>query len=621
MKNLIALVLIGLTLSGYQSVRAQVKKPQGVIVASPDGMIKLNIENKGGLLLYSVSYRSKQVIEPSGLGLIVNDKEIGSNATIGTTTNTSANSTYSFRGVHSVAVNHYNGASTSLNSNGQKLTLETRVFNNGVAFRYVVNVSGTSVISKDLTSFIIPAGSAIWSQNNIKAYEGKYTKKNAEDFKKGELLGPPATIELPGNLGYAAITEGGLVDFAGMSLIADSNRVFKANLTGNTNKTGVISTPWRIVEIGADLNTLVNCDIIANVSPPMDPKLFPNGYNTDWVKPGRSVWSWLAVKRSITLDNMKAFTDLAAQLGFEYNLVDEGWGKWKDSTRDNMAMMKELVDYSTPKGVKIWVWKAYPDRAGIPGIKDSTKMVAFFEQCKKIGVAGLKIDFFDSEGQEVIDFYQAALKEAARLHLMLDFHGADKPAGQSRTWPNEMSREGVRGMENQPPWAPANTVIPFTRYLAGPGDFTPMHFGNRLGEISWAQHVASMVIYTSPFLCLGADPQSILDNSCRDMIKSIPPTWDETIVLPQSKIGELALFARRKGDTWFIAAMSASPQPKTINIDLSFLKIGKYQLSSVKDDAQKQAGAVLETSTIVGKSLTINLNATGGFVGRLKKVD
>src|SRR5476651_2530419 len=151
MKNLIALVLIGLTLSGYQSVRAQVKKPQGVIVASPDGMIKLNIENKGGLLLYSVSYKSKQVIEPSGLGLVVNDKEIGKQATIGVVTRTAVNTSYPSRGVHSVAVDHYNKASIPLNSNGQKLALEAKVFNNGVAFRYVVNTTGASVISKDLT--------------------------------------------------------------------------------------------------------------------------------------------------------------------------------------------------------------------------------------------------------------------------------------------------------------------------------------------------------------------------------------------------------------------------------------------------------------------------------------
>jgi len=138
-----------------------------------------------------------------------------------------------------------------------------------------------------------------------------------------------------------------------------------------------------------------------------------------------------------------------------------------------------------------------------------------------------------------------------------------------------------------------------------------------------------MVIYTSPFLCVGADPQSILDNPCRDIIKSIPPTWDETIVLPQSKIGELALYARRKGNAWYIAGMTASSQPTSLIVDLWFLKAGKYQLTSIKDNPQKQADAVLETSSITayGRSpdhktkMTINLNAVGGYVGVLKPIN
>jgi len=596
-----------------------------VAIGSPSGMVRFKLNAQDGVLTYSVNFRGKPLIEPSSLGLIVNDKEVASHGTIGKTTQSRVNKTYASRSVHSLAHINYNSASVVVSPDA---TLEFRAYDNGVAFRYIIKNTGPAVIQKELTSFTIPAGCVIWSQADIKAYEGKYNKKNAEDFKKGQLLGPPATIEIPGKNGYAAITEGGLTDFAGMSLIADSNRVFRANLTGVTNKAGVITSPWRIIELGRDLNALVNCDIVADVSPEPDPKLFPKGYNTDWVKPGRGVWSWLAVKRSITLENMKHFTDLAAELGFEYNLVDEGWGKWKDSTRDNMAMMKELVDYSTPKGVEIWVWKAYPDRAGIPGLKDSTARKAFFEACKKIGVAGLKIDFFDAEGQDVIDFYQAALRDAARLHLMLDFHGADKPTGQSRTWPNEMTREGIHGLEQQPPWAPGNTTLPFTRFLAGPADFTPLHFGNRLGEVSWAQQIASMVIFTSPFLCVGADPQSILDNPCRDIIKSIPSTWDETIVLRPSKIGELALYARRKGNTWFIAGMTAASQPTSVTVDLWFLKAGKYQLSSVKDNAQKQADAVLETTSLTayGRStdhkttMTIDLNAAGGYVGMLKPV-
>lgn len=589
-------------------------------ISSPDSRIKLLVEVKNGSVSYSVDFRRMKVIEPSALGILINGKLFGTAKGLGKVTYYKLNETYPSRGIHSTAVNKCNGAKIFING-AAPFILEVRIFNDGVAFRYLIGNKDSAIIEKDNTEFVLPGTSIIWSQNNIKYYEGRYGKKIIDTGKAGDLMGPPVTIELPGNAGYAAITEGGLTDFAGMSLIVNGQRILQANLSGITRKKGNIETPWRIIEIGKDLNTLVNCDIIANVSPAYDAKLFPQGYNTGWIKPGRSVWSWLARTRAVTLENMKHFSDLAAQLGFEYNLVDEGWSNWKDSInhKDNWDMMKELVDYSASKGVKIWVWKAYPDRKGIPGIKDPEQRKIFFKKCKDLGIAGLKVDFFDSESQAVIDFYQTALKEAAEYHLMMDFHGANKPTGESRTWPNEMTREAIRGLENRPPWAKSNTILPFTRYLAGPADYTPVHFGDRMGEVSWAHHVASMIVFTSPFLCLGADPQSILDNPCKEMIQSIPTVWDETIVLPQSKIGELAIYARRKGTTWFLAAMNGTNETKSVSANLSFLK-GSYKLSQVKDDKDKQDNAMVENSTIQGNSkLTIVLNANGGYAARFTK--
>ena len=603
-----------------QNLFAQNKNPtSGIFISSPDGAIKFHLESKSGTLTYSIDFNKIPIIESSALGLMVKGNSFGDGTTIEKVERYNINETYPFRGVHCIATNKCNGAKMNINAK-QNFIVEVRVFNDGVAFRYIIDNKDSSTIGKDNSEFVIPAGCITWSQNNIKYYEGKYGRKSIEEYKEGDLVGPPITIQFAGNTRYAAITEGGLTDFGGMSLKYKSNRTFIANLTGITKKSGIIETPWRIIEIGKDLNTLVNCDIIANVSPPYDPKLFSKGYNSDWVKPGKSVWSWLAEKRDITLPNMKHFTDLAAELGFEYNLVDEGWSNWKDSInhKDAWDMMKELVDYSAKKGIKIWVWKAYPDRKGIPGIKDVESRKKFFQKCKDLGIAGMKVDFFDSEAQEIVDFYQTALHDGAEYHLMMDFHGANKPAGQSRTYPNEMSREAVRGLENQPPWAEANTILPFTRYLAGHGDFTPMHFGKRLGEVTWAHHLATMVVFTSPFMCVGADPQSILDNPCKQMIQSIPSTWDETIVLPNNKIGELVLFARRKGTTWFLAAMNGTTIPTTLYVPLSFLKNGAYKFSSVKDDKEKQANAIVENSKVSSSTiLTIELNATGGYVGRI----
>jgi alpha-glucosidase len=591
-----------------------------VMIKSPDGHVQLWIGTGNGVLRYSVMFNNSTVIKPSSMGLVIDGKKSGTDVVLGKTQPYTVNETYATMGVHSMAVNHCNGMKIMVNSLGRSmpLTLEVRVYNDGVAFRYLVMNPGNAVVDQDSSQFNIQEGAMVWSQPNIKAYEGRYAKKNIADFKAGELAGPPLTIELPGNTGYAAITEGGLTDFAGMSLIADGNNGFRANLTGSTKKSGAIESPWRIIEVGKDLNTLVNCDIITNVSPVYDQVLFPQGVNTDWIKPGRSVWSWLAKNRSITLDNMKHFTDLAAELGFEYNLVDEGWGNWRDSTRDQWDMMKELVDYSAKKGVRIWVWKAYPDRKGIQGINTAERRQAFFKRCAAIGIAGLKIDFFDSEAQEIVDFYQSALKDAAGYHLMMDFHGANKPTGETRTWPNELTREAIRGMENQPPWAPGNTTLPFTRYLAGPADFTPVHFGNRLGEVSWAHQVATMVVFTSPLLCLGADPQSILDNPSKQMIQNIPPIWDETVVLPQSKIGELVIYARRKGKTWYLAALNGMDESKTVAVDLYFLKKGRYTCAIIKDDPKTQANVVLENTKLTsGQTIDLIMNATGGFLAKI----
>jgi alpha-glucosidase len=613
-------ILVLAFLTGLVSVTAQNTKPS--IINSPDGKISFLLSVKEQKLFYAVAYRNKIVIEESQLGLQVNSIAIAENVVgIDKLLKQKVNEEYAYRGVHNSAVNKYTAAKFYVNAT-KSFQLELRIFNDGVAFRYIVNNWDTAIVEKENTQFVIPPGTIIWSQPNVKYYEGKYSQQLIDTIRQGFLIGPPVTMLLPNNAGYVAITEGGLINFAGMSLIANGQRVLQANLYSKTKLVGTIETAWRIIEIGKDLNTLVNCDIIANVSPDYDKKLFPQGYNTDWVKPGRSVWSWLAKTRSVTLQNMKQFSDLAAQLGFEYNLVDEGWSDWKDSAngKDQWDMMKELVDYSATKGVKIWVWKAYPDRKGIPGIKDPEQRKTFFKKCKDIGIVGLKVDFFDNEAQEIIQFYQAALKDAAAYKLMLNFHGANKPTGETRTWPNEMTREAIRGMENRPPWGASNTILPFTRYLAGHADFTPLHFGDRLGEVSWAHQIASMVVFTSPLLCVGADPQSILDNSCKEMIQSIPSTWDETIVLPQSKIGELVLYARRKGTTWFLAAMSSSSEIKSIVIDCSFLK-GNYLLSSVSDDKDKQNNALLGKQNVSSTAtITILLNANGGYAGRFIKI-
>ena len=183
----------------------------------------------------------------------------------------------------------------------------------------------------------------------------------------------------------------------------------------------------------------------------------------------------------------------------------------------------------TQRHVGIWLWKdsrALADR-GRSSARSSTSAAT-------LGVVGAKIDFFDHEAKEMIDRYQSILRESAERHIMVNFHGANKPAGEARTWPHELTREGVYGLEHRqaPEWARHNTTLPFTRFLAGAADYTPVVFGERRKETSWAHQIATAVVFTSPLLVFGGHPQSLLDNPAVEMIKSLPSVWDETIVLP-----------------------------------------------------------------------------------------
>lgn len=368
---------------------------------------------------------------------------------------------------------------------------------------------------------------------------------------------------------------------------------------------GPITTPWRIVMIGADLNAMVNCDIVHNVAAPPDPKLFPDGLKTQWIKPGRSLWSYLDGGNN-TLEGMKEFSRLAGELGFEYNLLEGFWSRWPES------QLKELVDYSRERGVGIVVWK-HSNQLRTPESRRE-----FFEICRRAGVAGAKIDFFDHEHKEVVDLYEELLRMAAEHRMAIDFHGANKPTGQERTWPNLLGLEGIRGMEMQPPYAQHEATLPFTRMLAGLADYTPTHFGRRLADTTWAHQVANAVLLPAPLLVYAAHPASILANPTADMIKSIPSVWDETVVLPCSEIGQVAAMARRKGDTWFLAVANGV-FAKTVRADLTFLGQGSYRSMLVRDTSEAAAVKIEHQTSRSGDSLYIDLRSGGGFVGRFAR--
>ena len=614
-------------LFSIQQVAAQI-----VSIKSPDNKIVLNIKSDNGQLLFNVKKGETTVLEDSPMAFSSDEKKFII-AHLHSPEYYKVDETYPIRGIHSLAINKANGMKVKIadKKNNTLFAIDARAYNDGIAFRFLVKGTPTDrYIPKESTVFKLPLGSYIYYHDMYAHYEGIHKKQVIDCVSKGEWAAPPVTIELPQKQGYACITESALRNYPGMSLQADgecglvvrlgheqpAGYPFAHDYSLEEAKrlsepaviTGDIITPWRTVIITSDLNELVNTDLITNLSPAPDKKLFPEGVNTEWIKPGRSVWCWLDGGQR-TLEGMKEFSKLAGELGFEYNTVDAFWYRWTD------MQIKELVDYSAQFGVKIWLWRHGRD------LRDPQKRKEFFDRCQRLGIVGVKLDAFSHESKEFIDLYQACLKEAAEHKLMLNIHGSDKPTGEVRSWPNEMSREGIRGLEygkNQYEWATHNTTLPFTRLVAGAGDYTPMVFGDRKLDTSWVHQIATALIFNSSVIFFGAHPQTILDNPAVDIIKDISAVWDETIVLPCSEIGKIAAFARRSGDTWFLAVVNGK-EAQTIQFPLSFLGEGWYE-ATVLNDRTTDAGAIKIERAFCrnSDSLTGYMRNGGGYIVRFK---
>jgi alpha-glucosidase len=626
----IAQITPGAQPGGRQIDPLAVNRP--VSVASPDGKVRLNISVSGDRhLTWDVTIDERVVIEPSALGIVVDGVDLGHDVAFGKTDRYAIDERYPWRGVHAEAVNRARGIRLSVThrDTGTSYVVDVRAFDDGVAFRHVVPGARRRVPDA-ATAFRLPRGTLVWSHGLRDHYEAVYDRRPVEAITDGEWAAPPVTFKLPNGAGYGSITEADLRGYAGMALQGDGSGALRERLA-HTHPPGYpftlrfgeaeakrlssaaaidgpFTTPWRVVIIGTDLDTLVNSDIVHNLCPPPDPKLFPQAIKTAWLRPGRAVWRYLDGGEN-TLAGIKEFSRLAGELGFEHQVVEGQWQKWTD------AEVRELVEYSKARNVGIWVWR-HRNTLG-----DPEKRRALFASLRQAGVVGVKVDFLDHEAKEVIDLYQAILKDAAEFQLMINFHGANKPAGESRTWPNEMTREGIYGLEHKrmEAWAGFNATFPFTRMLAGHADYTPVVFGERRRETSIAHQIASAAILTSPVLVYGGHPASLLASPAVEIIKSIPSVWDETIVLRPSEIGELALFARRSGRTWFVAAMNG-PTARTVTIDLSFLSNGSYQGLIARDRLDDAAAVDVERRTVSKRQpLEIPMRAGGGFVVRLTR--
>ena len=601
-----------------------------VDVRSPNGQVTLTFLPNPERLTFTVRLGETAVIEPSPIVLTLDGYDLSAGVVQTGVVRDEVHERYPWSGAVSTAVSDSNRATLSLTNDLTSIPyrLEVRAFDDGVAYRHIIPGDAAAArVPDESSSFNLPAGSTVWYAGMEGHYEAPYVKRDLAAVQAGEWAGPPLTYKLPGNAGYASITEANLVNYSGMGLESNGrggwviglghrqplNYPFELRYGRDEGKrlgkaasiTGDITTPWRVVMIGRDLNTLATSTILPNLCPPPDPALFPRGIRTPWITPGRAVWRYVDGGPT-GVEGMKVFSRLAGQLGFEHHVIEGIWRKWTADER------RDVVDYSRQQGVRVWFWQ-HTNQLRTPEAREE-----FFSMLSRLGVAGAKLDFLDHEAKEVVDLYEALLRKAAEHRILLVFHGSNKPTGRERTWPNELVRESVRGMESSGMLERARhqTTLPFTRYLAGPADYTTMLFTERRRDSSVAHQIASLAVFASPLLTIAANPESILASPAADVIRSVPSTWDETRVLAGSEIGELVLFARRKGNVWFLAAMNG-PAARSVAVPLSFLSAGRHQSTLVRDNAADGSAVRVESSVHTqNDAIALELAAGGGFLAR-----
>lgn len=600
-------------------------------VSSPDGQVEVRVFTEGGQLYCEATKGGNLLLESSRLGLVVDGVDLSRDVSLVSQPKAeSIDETYPLNGNHPKARNHCLESALTLRASGKEYVLFVRAYNDGMAIRYALP-EGTKRVDKELTSWTLPddVEEVAWTDFSFD-YEGYSHVTPLDSVPEGQTLAPPLTVKT--STGYLAFTEADNEAFPDMTLMREG-RVFKAcfpasadgwNLIRVADESskildgrykGYLVSPWRSVTIAQDLTQLVNSDLVTNLCPA--PK---EGTDFSWVKPGRCMWHWWSVGAP-KYEDQKAWFDAAKQMGWEYYLIDEGWSGWKQEGRDQWDMLAEVIAYGKNQGVKSIVWVNSAEMRHAPERR------AYLERVKSIGAVGIKIDFIPRATTEVMQWYMGAMQDCAELGLLVNFHGSVKPTGLSRTYPNDITREAVRGNEYQirryGRVLPQDHYVslPFTRLLAGPADLTPVTLNPEeiaVGGYSWAHEMSQAIVFLSPVLHFSDHYSYYLESPMRDLLSEVPTTWDETLVLPCTEMGKVVAYARRKGNDWWIGVMNGD-QPREISISLDFLK-GKGKAALVYDDDTRLDGVKREDRNVSSQeTLRMKLRPGGGFVARISK--
>ncbi len=618
-------------------------------LSSPDGKLRVEV-TLGENISYSIFSGSDVVIDKAQLSLQLPGETLGVKPKLKSAR----------RGQIDEKVNREvplknavveNKCNTLTLTMGGNYAVEFRAYNDGIAYRFVLSRKGSIDVLDEQFAINFPQAyqAHVSKVRGFKtSYEQPYSHvSTAEYAADDEMTYLPVLLESPA--GYKVlISEANLRDYPAMFLRSTGSNGFtstfpkaplefgddgdrsvkilrEAEYIAQTD--GTRTLPWRFFVISKDDRDIVANEMVFKLSDPCELT------DCSWIKPGQVSWDWwnhwnitgVDFRVGINTATYKYFVDFAAKYGLEYILLDEGWSR---STREPFEgnrdlNMPELISYAKQRGVDVVLWLTWLT------VENNWSL---FEEYEKWGISGVKIDFMDRSDQWMVNYYERVVKEAARHHLFVDFHGAFKPAGLERRYPNLVSYEGVRGLEQGGGCRPDNTIyIPFMRGAVGPLDFTPGAMfsahpednrgtgSNAMGAGTRSYQMALYIVFDSGVQMLADTPTLyIQEDECTRFISSIPTTWDETRVL-DAKVGEYVVIARRKGSKWFIGAITTTKAAE-VNISLDFLEgSAQRKLTSFADgiNADRNARDYKKTVTNVNSQtkLKLSLVRDGGWCG------
>ena len=626
-------------------------------VTSPDGHLSVKID-AGKALTYSIERDGLLLIKPSVLQLTLENGTLwGPSAQIKKAVTRSVDNTVDSPVFKRAQVrDHFN----ELELQTKEYKLVFRAYDDGIAWRFVpvkpVTVKAEDILfsfAQDWPAYIpyVNQHTQTLEGQFFSSQESHYTHAKISEWNKDRIAFLPITVEADKGI-KLCIVEADLIDYPGMYLYngtsglslkgmfakvpasyeAEDGDTFQRIITSRKDviAENVSVMPWRAVIVAPEAKDLAQSDMTWRLASPQAVA------DISWLKPGKVAWDWwngwnlygVDFEAGINTQTYKYYIDFAAANGIEYIVMDEGWAKntvlnMKESQPD--IDLPELVRYGKEKGVGIVLWtiaRLFEDQ-----------MEELCAQYSAMGVKGWKIDFMDHDDQNMVHFYRNAAAMAAKYHMFVDFHGAYKPVGMSRTYPNVLNYEGVYGLENMK-WGgdkvdqvAYDVTIPFTRLVAGPADYTqgamrnakkgnfrpvgdePMSQGTRCHQL------AEYVIFDAPLSMLCDSPSNYMrEPECTAWIAAIPTVWDETVALA-GEIGEYVVMARRKGSTWYVGALTNWDE-RDLELDLSFIPAGtKVQIVADGVNAHRAARDFKMTEKVLdGKPVKIHLAPGGGWV-------